>query len=652
MKSRDFLNIIVFLFSITYPGNMGKVFAGDLYCSNHHKAQSLFLFSNSQNHDPSMEGYDVKYYDINLEVSDTTTYLSGKVSIHAEVVADTLKRFAIQLSNTLSVDSVLINNESKTFEHSKENIIVDEKFLFNRGEIFIADIYYHGEGESSNWISGIRNRKDNEWDTQVTWTLSEPFGAKDWLPAKQSLADKIDSVTINLTTAPNLKAGSNGLLTRVDTLPDGKLTYKWKTNYPIAYYLISISVANYDEYNLFVSLPESGDSMLIQNYIYRDSKFLENNKKDIDITADLIKLFSELYGTYPFFNEKYGHCLAPMGGGMEHQTMTTLSNMNFTLVAHELGHQWFGDNVTCGTWQDIWINEGFASYTEYLALQYLFSQEDAKEWMQEAHNIIFSAADGSVYIPEDEASDEFRIFSQRLSYKKGAAIIHMLRHEIDNDEIFFEILRTFQNQFKDSTATGNDFKEVVEEITEADYTFFFDQWYYGEGYPFFDFLWKQEGDTLILHSLQQASSDKTPFFKMAVEVTIQSDTGPFTYRFEQLQNHQVEKIPVQGTVNKIIADEQHWMLSKTQNISKLLDEELNDFYFQADPNPFRNRIMLTLNSPLPHEIMVIDTVGKIWGQYTSDDTKFRINTSSMEEGIYFIIVKRDNKKYARKVIKH
>ncbi len=105
--------------------------------------------------------------------------------------------------------------------------------------------------------------------------------------------------------------------------------------------------------------------------------YFKQNKAAIDKTGDLILLYSDLFGDYPFANEKYGHCVAPFGGGMEHQTMTTLVNFSFLLVAHELAHQWFGDFVTCSTWQDIWINEGFASYAEYLANQYLKSQEDS-----------------------------------------------------------------------------------------------------------------------------------------------------------------------------------------------------------------------------------------------------------------------------------
>ena len=203
-----------------------------------------------------------------------------------------------------------------------------------------------------------------------------------------------------------------------------------------------------------------------------------------------------MFGTYPFISEKYGHCVAPLGGGMEHQTMTTLANFNFLLVAHELAHQWFGDYVTCGSWQDIWINEGFASYAEYIACQYLQSQTNADLWMADAQTYVKSETDGSVFVPEAFSTDEERIFDYRLSYKKGAAIIHMIRGELQNDSLFFSILRDYLDRYKNDVATGEDFKEVLEEKSGRDFTAFFNQWFYGEGYPSITVNWKHEQDTL------------------------------------------------------------------------------------------------------------------------------------------------------------
>eukprot|EP01030_Chromulinospumella_sphaerica_P015185 gene15185-14982_t len=157
----------------------------------------------------------------------------------------------------------------------------------------------------------------------------------------------------------------------------GRNRYEWKHRYPIDYYLVSASVARYVDYSFKMHLEGSADSMLIQNYVYDNPLTLPFFKNVIDSTGILVNYFSSIYGRYPFWKEKYGHCMAPLSGGMEHQTMTTLGYFQGWLVVHELGHQWFGDNVTCGTWRDIVMNEGFASYSEYLYYDKFYSHARA-----------------------------------------------------------------------------------------------------------------------------------------------------------------------------------------------------------------------------------------------------------------------------------
>jgi len=155
-----------------------------------------------------------------------------------------------------------------------------------------------------------------------------------------------------------LKAGSNGVLTAVTRTDATHLRYEWKERYPIDYYLISASVAPYVDYSYYVHFTGSYDSMLVQNYIYPNVLSSTYYKHVIDSTGMMIDYFSTLYSRYPFWKEKYGHCMAPLSGGMEHQTMTTIGYFSPTVVAHELSHQWFGDNATCATWSDIMMNEG------------------------------------------------------------------------------------------------------------------------------------------------------------------------------------------------------------------------------------------------------------------------------------------------------
>ena len=344
----------------------------------------------------ALQDYDVKYYHLDLEADNTSTFIKGSTEIGAVSNVASLNSFVVELINDLTVDSVLTGSTLLSHTHSSDLITVNMGSAVPAGEFFRVKIFYHGTVPEEGFFSGMTSDIDIDWGNSVTWTLSEPFNAKDWFPCKQDLQDKADSVMIDITVPDNLMAGSNGKLVNTIPVEGGKTRYEWRSYYPTDYYLISISVADYQDYSIYAHPAGLDDSILIQNFIYYQISYLEQNKELIDETATLIELFSDLFSLYPFANEKYGHCVAPMGGAMEHQTMTTIDNFSFYLVAHELGHQWFGDNVTCATWQDIWINEGFASYTEYLAYQNLVSQDYADGWMDSAHDWEMSLPDGSV----------------------------------------------------------------------------------------------------------------------------------------------------------------------------------------------------------------------------------------------------------------
>jgi len=200
---------------------------------------------------------------------------------------------------------------------------------------------------------------------------------------------------------------------------------------------VAIAVTNYAEYSDWLEL-EDGRKIEILNFVYPEN--LEKAKTETPVTAEMIALYNRLIGEYPFADEKYGHAQFGWGGGMEHQTMSFMYNFGFELVAHELAHQWFGDYITCGSWQDIWLNEGFATYLSGLVYENLL---DGYWWPQfKKLNVerIVSQPGGSVYV-KDTTNIE-TIFSGRLSYSKGAWILHMLRWTL-GDEAFFEGMKSY-----------------------------------------------------------------------------------------------------------------------------------------------------------------------------------------------------------------
>jgi aminopeptidase N len=456
-----------------------------------------------------------------------------------------------------------------------------------------------------------------------------------------------------LTVPRNRKAGSTGTLTKIAAVGDSRVQYQWKTRYPIAFYLISFAVADYQDYSFHVGL-NAGDSLLVKNYIYNRPGYLESTKAEIDRTASFLKLYSKLFGPYPFMKEKYGHCVAPIGGGMEHQTMTTLNNFGYTLVSHELAHQWFGDHTTCATWQDIWVNEGFASYAEYLAYENLNSKMEADAWMNNAQSRALREPEGSVFVPSAGATDENRIFSTNLSYKKGAVILHMLRKQINNDTLFFRSLRSYLSKYTYGSASGDDFKQVVEQETGTNLQKFFDQWYYGKGYPVFDISWMTSRDSLFLNVNQTGSSAGTPFFSTPFDVRATGKDLDTTFRLEMTSGSQLFKIKLSKPVSSIEFDPDHWLLKTVQSISKLPEMPSNDNYFDVKPNPFNNQLILTFRSESAEDekIEIIDLSGRaVYKTLIKSKKETTINTSWITPGSYLLVVSHGNEKYVRKIFK-
>jgi aminopeptidase N len=601
-------------------------------------------------YDQRMDLYDVKFYEIDLTVTDTSTYLSGATSVLLKTLEKPVNELVFDLLSDLFVDSVWINGENVPFDHDKDQLIIRPEEEIPGEETLKVTVFYAGLGKQKQWISGIYNARQDFWNKRITWTLSEPFAARNWFPCKQVLADKADSAAIFITTDSTLKAGSNGLLENVVTLPEGRIRYEWKTRYPIAYYLISFAVGDYADYSFYVQLPGEDDSLLVQNYIYDTLAFFEQNKSDIDKTADLLKLYSDLFGTYPFRTEKYGHCIVPSGGGMEHQTMTTLGSFYFLLVAHELAHQWFGDYVTCGNWQDIWMNEGFASYAEYLASQYLQSQEQADLWMADAHELIKSQSDGSVFVPEADADNEERLFDYRLSYKKGAAILHMIRGEIQDDPLFFSILRDYLNQFRNNVAVGQDFKKIVEEKTGRDFTSFFEQWYYGSGYPSVTVNWKQEKDTLYLYTFLSFSATEPPSFDMLTGYKIMMNDRDTTIYHRHDKRYEEWKMVLPGNAKNIRVDPDKWLLIKVAGVNNLSRRDPGKRFYLA-PNPASNKVGIYFEDKVPEtRIYVIDSVGKILFTDTSRDFPLMVDLKGYKPGSYIVIAQYEDRIFSEKFV--
>lgn len=480
--------------------------------------KSKYFLLNTQNNKAAsiQDEYDIHFYKLDLHLERNSVFVEGNVQILAKTTAP-MDTFVCQLHDNHTVDSVYLNGQSTSFTHTSDLIHVPTGNL-NSGSKLDIIVYYSGTAPSSGSSAigqGLSTGSSPSWSNEVTWSLSEPYSAYEWFPVKQELQDKADSVEVWITTDRANKAGSQGVLQNITLLPNNKHRFEWKSNYPIAYYLISVAVAKYVDYTIYAHPTGTNDSIPIVNYIYDNPGTLPNFQTEINKTADMLEVFSEKFGLYPFHEEKYGHCMAPFSGGMEHQTMTSQGFFTTDLTSHELGHQWFGDDVTCGSWVDIFLNEGFASYLEYVYIQEK-EPTRADAWLNSTYSRAAQLT-GSVMV--DDTSNVGRIFSSSLSYNKGAYFLHMLRWEVNNDSLYFNALKTYRQSFSGKTALSADLKNVVEQVTNIDFTYFWDQWYSGEGFPFLTGTYALNNDTLYL-KIEQAPTAPTitPLFKMHLPI--------------------------------------------------------------------------------------------------------------------------------------
>jgi aminopeptidase N len=650
------LNLIVCFFSlIVLTAQEEFPFSIDHACSRSKQFHNSFLESKNIYQSPLLFYYDVNFYFLDLNVENNSIYIAGNVTIQAKVSHLQLDTVAFELVDELIIDSIFVNDFQKSFVRSNDEVFVPLLNPLFQDEQFTFQIFYHGTPPTGGFFSGISTEYDSIWNKNVTWTLSEPFNARQWWPTKQVLTDKADSVWVYITTSAQNKAGSIGLLSEEISLPNNKVRFEWKSKYPIAYYLISFAVAEYQEYNIYAKPSDLlGDSILIQNYIYDSPGCLNHFKYDIDNTVNFLELFSDLFSGYPFLNEKYGHCLAVLSGGMEHQTMTTLGRFDFSLVAHELGHMWFGDNVTCSNWSDIWINEGFATYADYLATDMIAGGQWPGIWKKNVHNYILSEPGGSIYVPEDEITYDNvdRIFDSRLTYFKGAIMLHMIRFELNSDELFFTVLKNFQEQFADSLASAPDFIKVLNETTGKDFNDFFEQWYYGEGYPIYSITYKQNGNELTIGAIQTSSMPEiTPFYKMKMPYKLFfSDGTDSTVILHQESNSMNFTLPVSKKIDSIQVDPEKWTLKKVESIFGI-SENSSANYFSLTPNPVDERLNIHYEGGVINQITIRNLYGiKIKEMQTMQPISF-ISVSELNPGVYFITINVNSSNFTLKFIK-
>ena len=579
------------------------------------------------------DNYDLKYHRCEWEIDPAVYHIKGVITSYFKPKVSNFDQMEFDLSDSLTVDSVVYHNSPLSFNQTQPDILqIILPAVIPSDTLDSVMVYYQGTPPNTGFGAFIQS---NHNGTPIIWTLSEPFGAKEWWPCKQSLNDKIDSVEILVTTPQAYRVASNGLLVS-EIQSGGNKIYHWKTKYPIAAYLVAIAVTNYSYYSDFVPM-QNGDSLEVLNYVYPED--LSNAQLQTPAIIDMIQFFDSLTITYPFANEKYGHAQFGWGGGMEHQTMSFMVNFGSSLMAHEVAHQWFGDHVTCGSWQDIWLNEGFATYFEGLIKERFFPTS-WMSWKAAAISNITSAPDGSVIC--DDTTSVNRIFNGRLSYKKGAYLLHMLRWKL-GDSLFFTAIKNYLNDplLSGGYARTSDLISHLEITGGQNLTAFFNQWYYNQGFPSYQLYWAQSGSTLSLKVDQLTSHVSVPFYEMPVPVKFIGQSADTTIIFDHQYSGQSFYPEISFPVMSVVFDPDLQILSANNTVLGI-----PEFSAAADqvilyPNPVKEVLTIySLNNANPVEfIEITDVLGRSIlksREYKGFQKLITVNTSAFTMGTYFV----------------
>lgn len=586
---------------------------------------------------------DVIQYVCHWWINPDNDSIRGKVTLIFKSKQANLSQISLDMANNLVVTSTKFRtlNPSTTFSDNQTLQVNLEPASLPLNAIDSLIIWYNGKPTASPFGSFTRTLHNG---TPIIYTLSEPYGAKDWWPCKQALTDKADSVDFTISTPSSYRGVSNGLLIS-ESINAGIRSSRWKHKYPCATYLMALAVTNYAHFRQKAVL-SSGDTLPIDNYCYPESQATWS--VEMAPIVGIMQHFDSLLIPYPFPKEKYGHAQFAFGGGMEHQTISFMENTSFGLQAHELAHHWFGNKVTCGSWQDIWLNEGFATYLASVE-EIRFGLNNWKSIGQSWIDYIAELPDGSVFCTD--TTDIYRIFSARYSYFKGGYLLNMLRYRL-GDPAFFSALRNYLND--PSLAFGfartQNLKLHLEQASGQDLSEFFNDWFYGQGYPVFQINASINGSQVNLILNQVTSHPSVGFFEGPVPIRFYGPNGDTLVRINHLQQNQMEVINLNFAPDALEFDPGKQILAKsTGGIISQNAPLKKGLMAIITPNPAKSEIRISGLETLT-EVQMTNSLGKVvFEPFQVSDFESRIRLN-LPAGWYFIHLKNENGVQTQKIL--
>ncbi len=495
----------------------------------------------------------------------------------AQATEDGVSEIQVDLLANMPIDSITSPESQLAFTREDDVVVVDLGQSFNAGGQFELTVFYYGHPMSTStpfggFDFGVRYLVWPYLDglsKPVFTTLSQPYGARSWWPCKDRPDDKADSMRATFTVNKWFYAVSNGNLDSVVT-PFGQgslLRYHYTMTQPIVTYLFALSMTDYWVWYDQWIYNDDQDTMPIINHVFPE--WLDGSYVNFEDTKRGLTILSEKFGLYPFADMKYGHVGWWSYAGMEHQTITSIFGRHYVdypfepLVIHELAHSWWGNMITCKSYHDIWLNEGWATYSEAVYFQHRLGWRYYHEYMN-----YFDYADGGTIYRSDTTSPD--LIFDLIVYDKAAWVVHMLRHVL-GDSLFFAGIHTYyDSEYKHGSLDTWEFCELWEEATGRDLHWFFEDWIFGEYRPNYRYCWWNEpsdsGGYDVALVVDQHQTTDPQVFRMPVDFVLHLDSGPLdtiTLWVGQRRNTYVFNFP--DSLVDVELDPSGWVLKYESN---------------------------------------------------------------------------------------
>jgi len=536
--------------------------------------------------DVSSRDYDQKHVKLQLKFSFEEGKVFGKEEFTFSPLKDNFTRLVLH-SKTIEVNSIKLNGKELTFSNDENYLFVNLDKPYNRNEDVTIQIDYTSLPPRGMYFFHP-TEEIPEIPYQI-WTQGQDNNNRYWYPAYDLPDDKLTSELI-ITVPEKFKAFSNGKLISEEKNSDGTITFYWKMDKPYPNYLTTVIVGEYHQ------VAEKVRGTVLEYNMPFDWK--ENAEFTYGRTPDMINFFSDFIVPYPY--ERYAQTSVQdfEYGGMENVTSTTLNRRihhttsarpNFSpddLIAHELAHQWFGDYLTCLTWDHIWLNEGFATYFTDLWIEQAHGR-DVFYFKRYTQNNDYFTESASHPVDSIKSRIDEKIPAELdggKAYDRGAAILNMLRFKL-GDENFKKGIELYVNRHKNSNVTSEDFRKAMEDASGINLEEFFNQWVYGAGYPEFkvSYSWNEKDKKVLLNVEQvQKQFPAVGIFKMPVLVEITADKNVLLDTIMIDEQKELFEFPAEQKPDMVLFNKYLWQLCKV-DFDKSLEELDYTLKYSNDP---------------------------------------------------------------------